>query len=306
MQIFSDNKHLFQGYESNQLGECYRHTFPSGESYCQLKENVRGEDVFLVANMSLPANDSIMNLAVQSDAARRASAKSITAVMPYMFYSRQDRKDKSRTPISAKLVLGMLEAAGINRFISLELHNPAIQGFTDLPFDNLTVDPCFYRWLKELKVDKSDIIVASPDDGGSVRALRVASKVSMDFGYAKKKRINDTTVRIDGAVGNFENKVVVLIDDITESCATLVEASNYFLDNCGAKEVYAFVAHAPLTKVGLERLSDSRLKAVVSTNTFPVEHQKLQKIDVSGLFMEAMHAVAHNTSISKLFNVSGA
>lgn len=304
MIIFSDNTHLFNKYE---LGKSKNHTFPSGEFYSQFLQNVRGEDVFLVADMSLSANDCLMKLLVQCDAAKRASANYITAVLPYFFYSRQDRKDKSRTPISARLVMDLLEAAGFHRIITMDLHNPAIQGMTNLPCDNLFSEPLLYEWFKQLQSSVEygkEVVVGSPDMGGIKRSSAMAELLGVDFVYTTKHRKSDTVVEVKTVTGDVKSKVVVLVDDLTESLGTLEESAKTFLHN-GADAVWAFTTHSPLTEVGLKRLDETCLKGLISTNTFNRSHPKLTQLDVSGLFFQAIEAVGNNSSVSSLFKVNG-
>ena len=197
------------------LGDIYHHRFPSGETYCQFKENIRGCDVFLIQGITNPANENLMELLVMADAARRASAERITAVIPYFGYSRQDRKDRSRVPISAKLVLDIIETAGIDRVVTMDLHSPQVGGFTNLPFDHLTFEPVLVNYIKnnyDPSEIRNNIVLMAPDVGAVKRIEKYASLLKCDFGFISKKRIGDEKVELQSLVGDVKNKKVIIIE----------------------------------------------------------------------------------------------
>ena len=286
-----------------ELGSIFLHNFPSGESYCQLKENVHGADIFLIQATCVPANDNLMQLLVMADACRRASAGRITAVLPYFGYSRQDRKDKPRVPISAKMVMNILEAAGVQRFITMDLHAQQIQGFTDLPFDHLYFQPSLTKALEGLDIQ----VVVAPDEGGIKKALEYSKKAKHDFAFIVKNRKSDTDVEITQFVGNVKGKNVLVLDDLTESAGTIVAAANCCRNN-GATKVYAAVTHACLSKIGIQKLNDAQWKQIinqfycsntVTENTIPLD--SIGIVSVADVFGEAIHRVHTNQSLTDLF-----
>jgi len=291
-------------------GEIYLHTFPSGEKYCQLKENVRGKDVFIIQSIILPANDNLMQLLVIADACRRASVKSITAIIPYLGYSRQDRKDKSRVPISAKLVMDIIAAAGINRVVTMDLHAPQIAGFTNLPFDHLYFRPALIDALKNTPVD----VVVAPDIGAVKRAEEYSKKMNVPLAFISKQRKNDTTVEVSQFVGNVAGEHVLIIDDLTESMGTMLQAAKICREN-GAQKVYCAVTHYCLTEVGIQRLINAYDNKIIDkfyfSNTTDQErsdsnlyaYSKFESvIDVAPIFAKAINGIIHNESISEIFN----
>lgn len=284
------------------LGSIYHHQFPSGEWYCQLKQNIRGADVFLLQSICQPANDNLMQLLVMADAARRASAGRITAVIPYLGYSRQDRKDKPRVPISSKMVMNILASAGINRFLAMDLHAQQIQGFTDLPFDQLLFQPVLSEALKGRGIE----VVVSPDTGAIKKASEFADKAGLDLALIVKERKNDTTVRVKQFVGNVKDKSVLLVDDLTESAGTLIAAAEECRAN-GASKVYCAVTHGCLTEIGVNRLSKAYKDGII--NHFFCSNTAIGALDtewgsvvsVSPLFAEAIRNIHANESITSLF-----
>lgn len=307
MKIFSgsSNKPLAEKICKNldiPLGDIYLHTFPSGEKYAQFKENIRGEDIFLIQSLSSPANDNLMELLIMSDAARRASCGTVTAVCPYLAYSRCERKDKPRVPISAKLVLDMLTTAGIDRIISVDLHSPAVQGFTNKPFDNLYAMPLLLK-----SMDKKDIVIVAPDAGAVKRNEALASACGVGFAFIAKRRLDESTVITGGFVGDIRGKTAVICDDLSESCGTIVEASKACKDN-GAMEVYALISHSMLTSVGVKRIKeDTTLSGIITTNSIPLLEpiNKIKVIDISSLLSEAIRRTNSNESVSELFEMKG-
>jgi ribose-phosphate pyrophosphokinase len=286
------------------LGDLYLHAFPSGERYCQYKENVRGEDVFLIQTGSNPVNDNLMELLIMADAARRASAKRITAVIPSFFYQRQDRKDKSRVPISAKLVMNMLESAGINRILTMDLHAAQIQGFTDLPVDNLNFKQTFFKTPLNINFD----VIVSPDMGGIKRAQEYSDFSGKEIVIINKQRVDDTTTIVKNFIGDVNDKNVLLVDDLTESVTTLIEAAKACKSR-GAKEIYAVVTHGLFSKKGVENIlkfvgkNDYLINQFMYSNTTEHHYQwsGLIEVDVSSIFAEAITRINKNQSVTELF-----
>lgn len=292
------------------LGEIYHHKFPSGETYCQFKENIRGGDVFLVQGITYPANENLMELLVMSDAARRASAERITAVIPYFGYARQDRKDKSRVPITAKLVLDLIEASGIDRVVTMDLHSPQVGGFTNLPFDHLTFEPVLNEYIRSKYHSlacRDKVVLMAPDVGAVKRVEKYAELLKSDFGFISKKRVSDIKVELQNIVGDVENKHVIIIDDLTESLGTMVQAARECKKQ-GAVKVTCSVTHGCLTEMGIKRLAeaDSIDEFVHSNTTDTWSHigfkpNNVTELDVSGLFAKAIRSINKNESVSELF-----
>lgn len=298
-------------------GDIYLHAFPSGERYCQFKENVRGEHVFIVQSTSNPANDNLMELLVMCDAARRASAEKITAVIPYFGYSRQERKDKPRVPISTKLVMDMIACAGATRIVTLDLHAPQIQGFTNLPVDQLSFRPAL---LESIKSEKIQCIVA-PDIGAVKRAEEYASAMNVDLVIISKKRKGDSDVELQHFIGSVRGKNVLIVDDMTESGGTLVQAAKACKKK-GAKRVCCGITHGCFTK---DALSNSKLESALTgfdsdlgeyfkpdidklfvSNSIDFKRHarttdKVVTVDMSPWFAWAINNIAHNRSVTELF-----
>jgi ribose-phosphate pyrophosphokinase len=294
------------------LGDIYHHRFPSGETYCQFKENIRGSDVFLIQGITNPANENLMELLVMADAARRASAERITAVIPYFGYARQDRKDKSRVPISAKLVLDIIETAGIDRVVTMDLHSPQVGGFTNLPFDHLTFEPVLVNYIRSKYHGlalRDSVVLMAPDVGAVKRIEKYASILKSDFGFISKKRIGDDKVELQSIVGDVKDKHVIIIDDLTESCGTLIQAADACKNN-GAKYVTTVVTHGCITETGVNRLENAlvnkNIDEFVYSNTANIaKHTKLAdrivELDVSMVFAKAINNIHNNESVSELF-----
>lgn len=313
LKIFSgtSNLPLAQRVADNlftKLGEIYHHNFPSGESYCQFKENIRGSDVFLIQGITQPANENLMQLLVMADAARRASADRITAVVPYFGYARQDRKDKSRVPITAKLVLDLFEASGIDRVVTMDLHSPQMGGFTNLPFDHLTFEPVLSEYIrtKYHSLARRDcVVLMAPDVGAVKRVEKYAEHLKSDFGFISKKRIGDEKVELQSIVGNVKDKHVIIIDDLTESLGTMVQAAKE-CKRQGATKVTCAVTHGCLSEIGIQRLVEAdSIDEFVHSNTnhtwTQTKPQKVTELDVSNLFAKAINSIHNNESVSELF-----
>lgn len=313
MKIFSgtSNQNLAKRIADNlhtKLGNIYHHRFPSGETYCQFKDNIRGNDVFLIQGITNPANENLMELLVMADAARRASAERITAVVPYFGYARQDRKDKSRVPITAKLVLDLFEASGIDRVVTMDLHSPQVGGFTNLPFDHLTFEPVLGNYIST-KFDKNNLVLMAPDVGAVKRIEKYATTLGVDFGFISKKRISDVKVELQNIIGDVNGKNVVIIDDLTESCGTLIQAAEACKKN-GAAKVICAVTHGCITKTGITRLESTfntnTVDEFLCSNTANILHEnqwgdRFVSLDVSNLFAKAINSIHNNESVSELF-----
>lgn len=290
------------------LGDIYSHTFPSQEKYIQYKENIRGKKVYLVQSLGFPANDNLMELLVAIDAARRASAAEISVVCPWICYSRAERKDKPRISIAAKLVMDMIAAAGADRILTMDLHTPALQGFSNLPMDQLYAMPVFVDYLRKNRMD--NLVVVSPDEGAVKRSYAFASVLKADFAFHSKKRTGDAQIESRGLIGDVSGKNVLIYDDLLESCGTLIGVAKVCKEN-GAKTVTAMVAHNCITKIGIDRLkSDEFLDKLVTTdsifcNRFDMSGDRMQILTVSGLFAEAIKRIDNSESISDLFESKG-
>lgn len=322
LKIFSGSEHveftkLICKHLNLQEGNICRHVFPSNERYVQFHENIRGCDVFLVSckdTITNNANDSLMELLIMADAARRASAGRITAVIPFFYYSRQDRKEKSRVPITSKLVLDLIEASGIDRVVTMDLHSPQVGGFTNLPFDHLTFEPVLSNWIKEKYNNltlRDSVILMAPDVGAVKRVEKYATTLGTDFGFISKKRIGDDKVELQNIVGDVQNKNVIIIDDLTESCGTMIQAAKACKHN-GACNVTCAVTHGAFTSTGIERLRETTsIDHLVHSNTVShiwntvmdlrVAPRSITQLDVSMLFAKAINCIHNNESISELF-----
>jgi ribose-phosphate pyrophosphokinase len=294
------------------LGDIYHHRFPSGETYCQFKENIRGSDIFLIQGITNPANENLMELLVMADAARRASAERITAVIPYFGYARQDRKDKSRVPISAKLVLDIIETSGIDRVVTMDLHSPQVGGFTNLPFDHLTFEPVLVNYIRSKYHSlalRDSVVLMAPDVGAVKRIEKYASILKSDFGFISKKRIGDDKVELQNIVGDVKGKHVIIIDDLTESCGTLIQAAEACKKN-GATNVVTVITHGCITDTGVNRLENALVNKIIDefvcSNTANIAKNtklasNITELDVSMIFAKAINNIHNNESVSELF-----
>src|SRR6516162_5498204 len=278
--------------------------FADMEVFVEIQENVRGEDVFVVQSTSFPANDNLMELLILVDALKRASAKRITAVMPYFGYARQDRKPGPRTPISAKLVANLIERAGVDRVMTLDLHAGQIQGFFDLPTDNLFAAPVMVRDIQE-HYGTHKLMVVSPDVGGVVRARGLAKRINVPIAICDKRRERAGESEVMNVIGEVAGKRCVLIDDIVDSGGTLVNAANALLQE-GAQEVIAYITHGVLSGGAVAKVTSSRLKTLVITDTIePTETVKaarnIRVLPISPLLAEALARTAREESVSSLF-----
>jgi ribose-phosphate pyrophosphokinase len=286
------------------LGSATVTCFPDGESFVKIDENIRGQDVYIVQSTCTPTNHHLMELLIMIDAARRASAQRITAVMPFYGYARQDRKDQPRVPITAKLVANLLVAAGATRVLTMDLHSQQIQGFFDIPVDHLFASPVFFKYLENLKSKK--MVVISPDIGGMKMAAAYANILGASLGMVWKKRTSATTVESITIVGEIAGKDVLIVDDITETAGTLTNAAKLMRES-GAASVRAAVSHSLLSPIAYERLALGYIDELITTNTIPIDPRGLpiRVLSVAGLLGEAIVRIHSNESVTSLFRVKG-
>ncbi|MFQ5767653.1 MAG: ribose-phosphate diphosphokinase [Acidobacteriota bacterium] len=308
IKIFSGQAHPalsreIVDYLDRALGHVDLKSFPDGESYCQFCENIRGADVFIIQPTCRPVNQNLMELLVMLDAAKRASAERITAVMPYYGYARQDRKDRPRVPISSKLVADLLAAAGASRILVLDLHAPSIQGFFDIPVDHLFAGPVLIQAIQKMKLE--DLSVVSPDAGGVERARAFAKRLGADLVIVDKRRSSAETSEVMNVIGDVKNRTCVIIDDIIATAGTLVGTASALHAN-GARRVLGCFSHAVLAGPAMDRIHEARLDELIVTNTIPVSDEKLKKarirtVSIAPLLGEAIIRIHSNSSVSRLF-----
>ncbi|MCU9615288.1 ribose-phosphate diphosphokinase [Caldibacillus lycopersici] len=285
-----------------ELGKCSVSRFSDGEIQINIEESIRGCDVFVIQSTSLPVNDNIMELLIMIDALKRASARTINVVMPYYGYARQDRKARSREPITAKLVANILETAGATRMITLDLHAPQIQGFFDIPIDHLMGVPILAEYFQTKNLD--DIVIVSPDHGGVVRTRKMADRLKAPIAIIDKRRPKPNVAEVMNIIGNIQGKTCILIDDIIDTAGTITLAANALVEN-GAKEVYACCTHPVLSGPAIERIQHSKIKELVITNSIALPEDKhmdkLVQLSVAPLIAEAIVRVFEHKSVSVLF-----
>ena len=289
------------------LGESEVKSFADGEASVSLYETVRGSDVFLVQSTCKPVNDSLMELLIMVDACRRASAGRITAVIPYFGYARQDRKAKGRDPISAKLVANMLVAAGVDRVLTMDLHANQIQGFFDIPVDNLFGNPIFVDYYaKKFGSVCEDMVVVSPDVGSVARARSFAMKMGLGLAIVDKRREKANCSEVMNIIGNVEGKTCLLLDDMVDTAGSLCGAAKAIVEVGGAKEVYACASHGVLSGPAIDRINDSVIDELLLLDTIPYPKNKpacdkIQYLPVAPMFAEAINRIYEEMSISSLF-----
>ena len=288
------------------LGETNLRTFANGEMHCRYGESIRGADVFIIqTHGGMPVNDALMQQLIMIDAAKRASAKRITAVSPYYGYARQDRKAEGREPITAKLVADMLTVAGADRVVSVDLHTGQIQGFFDQPVDHLTALPILIECCRTLG-DAADVVIVSPDAGGVKAAKRLANHLGADLAFVNKIRPKGVanTVEAANVIGTVDGKHCILLDDMIDTGGTLVAAADLLVAE-GATEVWAMATHGVLSDPATERLKNSVISKVVITNTLPLPSEKqidkIEVLSIASLVADAIHAVFEDQSVSEIF-----
>jgi len=280
--------------------------FSDQEIFVEVNENVRGEDIFVIQSTQFPVNDNIMELLITIDALKRSSARRITAVIPYFGYARQDRKSSPRTPISAKLVANLITIAGADRVLTLDLHAGQIQGFFDIPLDNLTSAPVFIKDIKKNFPDNEKNIVVSPDVGGLVRARVIAKKLGCDLAIVDKRRPKPGVSKIMNIIGSVENRHCIMVDDIVDSGGTLCNAANALLDK-GASQVSAYITHGVFSNDAYDKIANSNLTNLVITDS--IDHfgkadnnSKIRIISIAPLIADAIKRISEEKSVSVLFD----
>jgi len=284
------------------VGQADIKRFSDGEISVQIQESIRGRDVFIVQPTSAPANDNLMELLIMTDALRRASANKITAIIPYFGYARQDRKAAPRVPISAKLVANLIEKAGIDRVVTMDLHAGQIQGFFDIPVDNLYGSILFRDYIQKKQL--ANPIIASPDVGGVARARYFAERLGLDMVIIDKRRQKANHSEVMNIIGDVEGKDVILIDDMIDTAGTMTHGADALKQN-GANSVMAYATHGVLSGPAFDRIKSSSLDELVITNTIPLrqECEKITVLDTSELFAEVIRRVYFNESVNKLFDL---
>ena len=291
-------------YIGVKLADAVIRKFADGEIFVKINENIRGEDIFIIQSTSPPVNDNLMELLITIDAARRASARRITAVIPYFGYARQDRKDEGRTAISAKLIANLITSAGVNRVLTTDLHAGQIQGFFDIPLDNLFSVNELLKDMKEKTIGKN-LAIVSPDSGGVVRARAFAKRINSSLVIIDKRRERAGESEVMNIIGEVKNKTCILLDDIVDSGGTLCSASKALKDN-GAKEIYSYIVHGVLSGNSLEKIENSEIKELVLTDSIEVSKKiknskNIRHISIAPLMGEAIKRINSNSSVSALF-----
>jgi ribose-phosphate pyrophosphokinase len=309
MKVFSGsaNRELAERicrYLGVPLGQATISSFPDSETYVRIEENIRGRDVFIIQPTCPPTNQHLMELLIMVDAARRASADRITAVIPFFGYARQDRKDQPRVPITAKLVANLLHASGVNRVLTMDLHAQQVQGFFDLPVDHLYSLPVLIKYLRQ-RLTAGKTVVVSPDLGGLKMASAYADALGANLAIVAKERRSATETEALYLIGEVKDRDILLVDDLTETAGTLTSAAE-LLKKRGALKIYAGVSHAVLVDVAIQRLQKSKIEELITTNSTPVrpvEGFKTTVLCVSELLGEGMKRIHNDESVSSLFKI---
>ena len=304
----NSNKNLSQKiskYLKTRLVNSSIKKFTDGEIYIEINENIRGNSIFIIQSVSSPANDNLMELLLCIDALKRSSAKNITAVIPYFGYARQDRKVVPRTSISAKMVSNLITKAGADRVVTLDLHSGQIQGFFDIPVDNLFATPIFARHIKK-KIKSNNLICVAPDVGGTARARALGKMLNIGLAIIDKRRPSPGKSEVINVIGNVNNKTCIIVDDIIDSGGTIVNAAKVLKEK-GAKDVHVYVSHGVLSGSAVEKIKKSKVKNLVITDTIN-NSDKVKKVknieilSISHLVGEAIKRISNSTSVSDLFN----
>ena len=285
------------------LGKIDLETFSDGELRVAFQENIRGENVFLIQSTN-PPTDNLMQLLLMLDAAKRASAKTVTAVIPYYGYSRQDRKDQPRVPISARMIMDLMTAVGLDRMITMDLHSPQIQGFTNVPFDNLYSRIVLFNKLKEYKLDFDNGVVLAPDIGSAKMSQSYAKKLGIGFALIDKRRPKHNVTEVVNLIGDLKDKHVFIIDDMIDTAGTICNAARTAIEN-GAKSVVAVATHPVLSGPAIKRLKDAPIDKIIVSDTIDISNNKifnkLEIVSVAEVFAEAIIRINKGDSISELF-----
>ena len=288
------------GHLNTQLCDAQVTTFPDGETFVKIEENIRGNDLFLIQPTCPPTNHHLMELLIMVDAVKRASAQRITAVIPFFGYARQDRKDESRVPITAKLVANLITAAGVDRVLTMDLHAGQIQGFFDIPVDHLYAAPVLLE-PHPLTIKLDDLVIVSPDVGGIKMTHAYAKALNVHMAIVAKERLSATEVEAHSIIGKIKDRNVLLVDDMTETAGTLAAAANLLIEK-GAKTVRACVSHAVLNELALSRLAESPIEELICTDSTPMAvGDKVTTISVAPLLAEAINRIYQGKSVSSLF-----
>ena len=307
MKIFSGNSNLplatkIAEFVGVPLGKIELGTFSDGELRVGFKENIRGENVFLIQSTN-PPSDNLIELLLMLDAAKRASAKKVTAIIPYYGYSRQDRKDKPRVPISARMILDLIASAGVDRMVTMDLHSPQIQGFTNVPFDNLYSRIALFNTLKKYNYESSGVVLA-PDVGSAKMSQSYAKKLGMGFALIDKRRPSHNVTEVVNLIGDLKDKHVFIIDDMIDTAGTICNASKTAIDH-GAKSVIAIATHPVLSGPAIDRLQNSPLEKIIISDTIDIDNNKffdkLEIISVAEVFAKAIKRINEGGSVSELF-----
>ena len=289
------------------LGQGHTDMFPDGELLVKLEEDVRGRDCFVVQSTCHPVNANLMELLIYIDCLKRASARRITAVIPYYGYARQDRKDEGRTPITAKLTANLITAAGANRVLALDLHAAQIQGFFDIPVDHMLAVPVFVQYIESIREQLGEIVLVSPDVGNVKTANMYANVLNGDLAIIDKRRKSGTEVRTTAIIGDVKDKTVLMFDDMISTAGTICEAARLVMDQ-GARDVIAACTHPVLVGLAMERLQDAPISRLITTDTIPAGQRcekindKLVVLSVADLLGNAIHRIHHDESVSALFS----
>ena len=303
----NSNKNLsskISKYLKNKLVNSSIRKFSDGEIYIEINENIRGNSIFIIQGISSPANDNLMELLLCIDALKRSSAKNITAVIPYFGYARQDRKVVPRTSISAKLVSNLITKAGADRIVTVDLHAGQIQGFFDIPVDNLFSTPIFARHIKR-KIKSKNLICVAPDVGGVERTRALGRKLDVGLAIIDKRRPAPGKSQVMNVIGNVKGKTCIITDDIIDSGGTIVNAADALIKR-GAKEVYVYVTHGVLSGEAVEKIKKSKIKNLVVTDTIDnsdkvKKSRNIEVLSIANLLAEAMRRISNSTSVSDLF-----
>ena len=310
LQIFTDNANPELAQEiveflGMELSKAKVSKFKDGEVRLEINESVRGNNVFIIQPTCAPVNENLMELLIMVDAIRRASAKSITTVIPYYGYARQERKQKPREPISAKLVANLLTAAGADRMVTIDLHTSSIQGFFDIPVDHMPAVPLLANYYREKQLE--NVVVVSPDIGGVTRARNLAERLNCTLAIIDKRRPEPNKSEIMGIIGDVRGKNVIIVDDMIDTAGTITNAANFLSEQAGANEVYACCTHAVFTPPAVERIQQSSIKEMLITNTIPLTEEekqcaKIQTVSIAPLLGRTIEFIHNKKSVSGLFD----
>ena len=310
LQIFTGNANPELAQEiveflGMELSKAKVSKFKDGEVRLEINESVRGNNVFIIQPTCAPVNENLMELLIMVDAIRRASAKSITTVIPYYGYARQERKQKPREPISAKLVANLLTAAGADRMVTIDLHTSSIQGFFDIPVDHMPAVPLLANYYREKQLQ--NVVVVSPDIGGVTRARNLAERLNCTLAIIDKRRPEPNKSEIMGIIGDVRGKNVIIVDDMIDTAGTITNAANFLSEQAGANEVYACCTHAVFTPPAVERIQQSSIKEMLITNTIPLTEEekqcaKIQTVSIAPLLGRTIEFIHNKKSVSGLFD----